>query len=80
MSQIVKCDICGGIYNQSHLSSHKRLSHGKREVSTGGIQGDRGNLEAIVSLYKELPEDSKREVLDRLAGSAPKLDGKEEPS
>lgn len=79
MSQIVKCDICGGIYNQSHLSSHKRLAHGKREASTGGIQGDRGNLEAIVSMYRELPEDKKREVLDRLAGSAHKLDGKDEP-
>jgi hypothetical protein len=34
MSEIVKCDICGGIYNQSHLSSHKRLSRGKRGKST----------------------------------------------
>jgi hypothetical protein len=28
VSQIVRCEICGGIYNRRHLSSHKRLSHG----------------------------------------------------
>jgi len=79
MSQIVKCDLGGGIYNQSHLSSHKRLSQGKRETSPGAVEGDRGDLEAIVSLYRELPEDRKREVLERLAESAHKFDGKDKP-
>ena len=70
MSSIVKCDICGGIYNQSHLSSHKRLSHGKRGKSTRASKAGAGNLEAIVSMFQQLPEEKKREVLDRLAASA----------
>ena len=70
MSSIVKCDICGGIYNQSHLSSHKRLSHGKRGKSTRASKAGAGNLEAIVSMFHQLPEEKKREVVDRLAASA----------
>lgn len=72
MSSIVKCDICGGIYNQSHLSSHKRLSHGKRGKSTRASKAGAGNLdlEAIVSMFQQLPEEKKREVLERLAASA----------
>lgn len=66
MSQIVKCDICGGIYNQSHLSSHKRLSHGKREPL---LKTAVPSLEAVLSLYAQLPEDSKREVRERLAAA-----------
>lgn len=70
MSSIVKCDICGGIYNQSHLSSHKRLSHGKRGKSTRASKAGAGNLEAIVSMFHQLPEEKKREVVDWLAASA----------
>ena len=64
MSQIVRCDICGGIYNQSYLGSHKRLAHGKRKASSSR---KKPTLEAIVSLYGQLPEKKKREVLHRLA-------------
>lgn len=69
MSPIVKCDICGGIYNQSHLSSHKRLAHGKGEMPIRAIEDEAGNLEAIVSMYQELPEERKKEVLRRLASA-----------
>ncbi len=67
MSQTVKCDICGGLYNQSHLSSHKRLSHGKRETSPRSSKEEPESIEAILSLYKQLPEEWKKEVLHRLA-------------
>lgn len=66
MSQMVRCDICGGLYNQRHLRSHKRLSHGKREA-THRSKEEPESLETILSLYKQLPEEQKKEVLDRLA-------------
>lgn len=66
MSQIVKCDICGGIYNQSHLNSHKRLSHGKREPQPKTVPP---SLDAVLLLYAQLPEEGKRQVRERLAAA-----------
>ena len=67
MSQIVKCDVCGKIYSQSHLGSHKRLSHGKRELLSGSCKDDSVVLETILSLFERLPDERKRELLSRLA-------------
>jgi len=67
MAKTVRCDICGGLYNQRHLSSHKRLSHGKREKPAGFSKQEPPSIAMIVSLYKQLPEKQKKEVLDRLA-------------
>jgi len=66
MSQIVKCDICGKIYSQSYLGSHKRLSHGKRE-SSRSPKDESGSLEMILSMYERLSDEGKKEVLSRLA-------------
>ena len=67
MSQIVKCDICGKIYSQSYLGSHKRLSHGKRDASSRSSSRDEcAILEKIVSLYERLPDERKKEALSRL--------------
>jgi hypothetical protein len=67
MAQMVRCDICGGLYNQSHLSSHKRLSHGRRKRSPSSPKNDREALEMIVSLYRQLSGESRKEVLNLLA-------------
>jgi hypothetical protein len=69
MSQIVKCDICGGIYNQSHLSSHKRLSHGKREASPSVSKSEPPSMEVVLSLYAQLPEEGKKQVRARLGAA-----------
>jgi hypothetical protein len=66
MSQIVKCDVCGKIYSQSYLGSHKRLSHGKRE-SSHSPNDESVTLEMILSLYERLSDAGKKEVLSRLA-------------
>lgn len=66
MSQIVKCDICGKIYSQSYLGSHKRLSHGKRQVVPYSCTGESAMMETILSLFESLSEERKREVLSRL--------------
>ncbi|PYT99327.1 MAG: hypothetical protein DMG38_12025 [Acidobacteria bacterium] len=65
MGQIVKCDVCGKIYNQSHLSAHKRMSHGQREKLRSN-KNEPASVAAIVSMYEQLPEEGKKEVLNRL--------------
>jgi hypothetical protein len=67
MSQIVRCDICGGVYNQSHLNSHKRLSHGKSRTSSSSGKGETETLEVIVSMYAQLTNERKKEVRERLS-------------
>ena len=67
MSQIVKCDICGKIYSQSYLGSHKRLSHGKRESFSCSSKDQSATLDTILSLFQSLPDEQKKEVLSRLA-------------
>lgn len=67
MSQIVKCDVCGKIYSQSYLGSHKRLSHGKRETPSRSSKDESGSLEIILAMYERLSDEGKKEVLSRLA-------------
>jgi len=67
MSQIVRCDICGGMYNQRYLSSHKRLSHGKHQAPAHSPHKEPASAEEILSMYEGLPEERKKEVLKRLS-------------
>jgi hypothetical protein len=64
MGQIVKCDICGKIYNESNLTTHKRRSHG---TPGAAAEGRTESVDAILSIYERLPEERKKEVLNRLA-------------
>jgi hypothetical protein len=66
MSEIVKCDVCGGIYNQKYLSSHRRLAHERPKGLIAG-RGDVERLEIIASMYAQLSDANKREVRERLA-------------
>lgn len=66
MPKVVKCDICGGLYNQSHLNSHKRLSHGKRRAMASPLKNEAETVRAILSMYEQLSDEGKREVLNRL--------------
>ena len=66
MGQIVKCEICGKIYNQRHLSSHKRLSHGQ-PVAPRSPKNEEQSMETILSIYERLSERGKKEVRDFLA-------------
>jgi hypothetical protein len=67
MAGIVKCEICGGMYNQRHLRSHKRLSHGKGGISVRSPKSELETLETIVSMYAQLSDKSKKEVRIRLS-------------
>ena len=67
MPKVVKCEICGGLYNQSHLSSHKRLSHGKCKTVPASPKSEQETLGAILSMFERLSDDGKREILSRLS-------------
>lgn len=62
MGQMIKCDICGKIYNESHLTTHKRRSHETPGNNTASV-------EAIFSMYEQLPEERKKEVRSRLTAT-----------
>jgi hypothetical protein len=66
MGQIVKCDICGKIYNESHLTTHKRRSHSKQGTPRSA-ESATASVEGVLFLYEGLSEDQKREVLNRLS-------------
>lgn len=65
MSRIVSCEICGKAFNQSHVTSHKRLAHGG--LSRQSAKSESATLETIVSMYEQLPDKSKKKLRDRLA-------------
>ena len=65
MSQIVRCDVCNGVYNQRYIRAHKRLSH--RITQTPSAKSEPEALEAIVLLYAQLSDESKKLLKDRLS-------------
>ena len=66
MGKIVRCDVCGKIYNESNLTTHKRRSHGMPGASPRSAESGTTSIEVILSMFERLPEDRKREVLSRL--------------
>jgi hypothetical protein len=67
MSGIIHCDVCGRLYNQRHLASHKRLSHGKKDSSTTTVADEPDAVNVIFTLYKRLSARARKDVLNRLA-------------
>jgi hypothetical protein len=63
----VRCDVCGGIFNQSYLASHRRLAHGKSKRSTAPDAVEDETIQTIVSLYEALSPEGRKRVM-RLLG------------
>ena len=66
MSEIVRCEICGGVYNQRHLRSHQRLSHSMKKGPVAPVAGERDELDKIVSLYNLLTNQERKALLNLL--------------
>jgi len=66
LSTIVKCEICGGVYNQRYLNAHKRLSHGRKRIKPKDAHSEPEAVESIVSIYSQLSDDSKKKLRERL--------------
>jgi len=63
-SQMVKCDVCGGRYNQRYLNSHKRLSH--RDKSESISADETRTVDTILALCKQLSAKARRNLLRQL--------------
>jgi hypothetical protein len=66
VSKIVRCGVCGGHYNQRHLASHKRLSHGKKNSLAATIADEPDTVNMILTLYNRLSAKARNDVLKRL--------------
>ena len=60
----VTCDVCGGIFSQRHLASHKRLAHNKNGASTAAPTtapvSEKGVIEKIATLYESLSVNGRK--------------------
>ena len=65
----VTCDICGGIFSQSYLPSHKRLAHRKNSPTAAGPGTEKEAIQKIVSLYASLSIKARRRVVSLLAAN-----------
>ena len=65
MSQIVKCDVCGRLYNQSYLTSHKRLAHDRKNATPFSIDETKA-VDTIIALFRQVSAKTRKDVLDRL--------------
>jgi len=63
---MVKCEICGGYYNERFLKSHKRLSHSKKAKSSNAKTPDAEIVEQILALLDRLSAESSRELIKKL--------------
>ena len=61
----VKCDVCGGIFSQSYLPSHKRLAHRKNSPSAT----EKETIEKIVFFYESLSIKARRRVVSHLTAN-----------
>ena len=59
----VTCDVCGGIFSQSYLSSHKRLAHSKNRPATIGPITEKEAIQKIASLYENLSVKGRKRVV-----------------
>ncbi len=59
----VTCDICGGIFNQSYLRSHKRLAHSKNRAAAAGPITEKEAIQKISSLYGSLSVKARKRVV-----------------
>jgi hypothetical protein len=64
----VRCDVCGGIFSQSYLASHRRLAHEKGKGSIAPRAGEDETIQNIVSLYEELSPAGRKRAMRLLAG------------
>ena len=68
----VRCDVCGGIFNQSYLASHRRLAHGKSKGSAASDSGEEEAIQTIVTLYEDLSDEGRKRARRLLGGKSKK--------
>ncbi len=70
MSEIVKCGVCGKMFNKRHVKSHKRLAHEQKSGLASSALSEAELVQEILSLYGRLSDDKRRELQIRLESGA----------
>lgn len=71
MSEIVKCEICGKMFNRRYVKSHKRLAHDQKPNLTSSELSEPEVMQEILSLYGRLSDDKRKELQIRLVTPTP---------
>ena len=66
MSGIVKCGICGKVFNKRYVNSHKRLAHDQKPNRASSKLSEPEVIQEILSLYGRLSDDKRKELQSRL--------------
>ena len=74
MADIVRCEICGRIFNARYIASHKRRAHQKNAGAGRALTKPQDMIEQILSLFQGLADADKKEVLARLSAMGQKGD------
>ena len=72
MPEPVRCDVCGKLYSSRHLSSHKRLAHGKEKLAGAAAAQNssvtqQDGMKNIIEIYKTLSAENKERLRAQLA-------------
>ena len=59
----VNCDICGGVFSQSYLTSHKSLAHSKNDPSPVAPITENEAIRKIASLYESLSVNGQKHIV-----------------
>ena len=74
MADIVRCEICGRIFNARYIASHKRRAHQKNVAAGRAATKPQDKIEEILSLFRGLADEDKKAVLARLSAMGQKGD------
>ena len=66
MSQIVKCHVCGKLFNERYVSSHKRLAHDEKQKPDVKGLSEPEMVEQILALYDRLSAEKRKELRSQL--------------
>jgi len=67
MSQMVKCGICGRLYNERYLHTHVLGAHRKEYDSASRETRESKLIEKILVLSQQLSEQGRKSLRDRLS-------------
>ncbi|OLC86637.1 MAG: hypothetical protein AUH88_04280 [Acidobacteria bacterium 13_1_40CM_4_61_5] len=67
MSQIVKCEICGHVYNKRYLQIHLRRAHGQPRGAASHVSSESEAIQQILSLAERLSDEGRKRLLERLS-------------
>jgi len=67
MSQMVKCGICGRLYNERYLNSHILRSHRQQYDSASRERQESQLIEKILVLSQKLSDQGRKSLRHRLS-------------